>query len=145
MMNKTYNQYHTLVEGKIYLFMGTGHVTSEMLQQFDHDVIELLDASPYPLVHIIQDARAILGIPPLNEVRKMKYPLHPRMGYNISVGALQHPVMRFVVGIAAAITGMRSKDVATLTEAFAYLAEKDPSLPSMETWTFPPEVNFSAS
>ena len=67
------------------------------------------------------------------------------MGYSVSVGAFQNPLMRFIVGMATAIVGARSKDVASLKEAYAYLLEKDPTLPPLESWNFPPEISFAAS
>ena len=73
-----------------------------------------MNASDAPLVHIILDTRYILSIPSLSEVRKAQYPYHSRMGYNITVGAFNNALMRFIVGVATAITKTRSKDVRTL-------------------------------
>lgn len=138
-------KWHTLVEGQVYLSTGTGHVTIEAMQQIDLEFIAELNASPYPMVHLIHDARFILSLPPLAEVRKLSYPYHPRMGYSMTVGALSNALMRFIVSMGAAIIKARTKDVATLSEAYAYLRAKDPSLPPLSAWTLPPEGNAAAS
>ena len=68
---------------------GSGHATIEVMQQLDRDFLAELDASPYPMVHLIHDARFIVSLPPLSEVRKLSYPSHPRMGYSMTVGVKQ--------------------------------------------------------
>jgi hypothetical protein len=144
-LTKTSDQkWYTLVEGRVYMSTGSGHVTTEVMQRLDEHFIAQIDASPYPLVHIIQDARFILSLPPISEVRKLNYPSHPRMGYSITVGGFGG-LMRFIVSIAATIFQARSKDVNTLAEAYAYLLVKDPSLPPLNTWNLPPEETSVAS
>jgi hypothetical protein len=39
-------------------------VTIEVMQQIDRDFIAQLEASPYPMAHLIHDARLIVSLPP---------------------------------------------------------------------------------
>jgi hypothetical protein len=145
-LSEAYTQkWYTLVEGKVYLSTGTGHVTLNVMKELDRYFTAQLEASPHAMVHIVHDARFILSLPPLNEVRKLNYPTHPKLGYSMTIGALSSSLMRFIVSMAAAIVKARSKDVATLTEAYAYLLAKDPTLPPLDTWNFPPEDDSVAS
>jgi hypothetical protein len=138
-------KWHALVEGRVYLSLRTGHINADTMHDIDREFGELIDASPYAMVHAIFDLRAIVSIPPLNEMGKVQYPHHPRSGYSITVGAFQNPLMRFLVSMASAIVKSRSKDVSTLTEGYLYLAEKDASLPPVQTWTHPPSSTSAAS
>jgi len=145
-MNKTDNQnWHALVDGRVYLSLRTGDISAEMMHQIDREFCEIIDSSPYPMVHVIFDLRYIGSIPALSELGKVQYPQHPCAGYSITVGAFQNPLMRFLVTMATAITKSRSKDVATLTEGYRYLAEKDPSLPPVRAWNYPPGSVSAAS
>lgn len=145
MNDSNVQKWYTLVEGQVYLSTGSGSVTLEIMQQLDQDFTAVLDASPHAMVHLIHDARSIVSLPPLNEVRKLSYPFHPKMGYSLTVGAISNGLMRFIVSMGAAIMKARTKDVATLSEAYAYLIAKDPTLPALQTWNFPPENNSVAS
>jgi hypothetical protein len=134
-----------LVEGRVYLSIGTGHFTVDSMREFDQQVINALEASDAPMVHLITDSRQVLSLPPLTEIMKNRYPQHPRIGYLITVGAFQNPVMRFLFSLSSTISNVRYKDVATLAEACAFVAHKDPSLPPVSTWAIPPESDLEAS
>jgi hypothetical protein len=136
-------QWHTLVEGQVYLSMGAGHISSEIFHQMDQEFITLIEASDAKLVHIINDTRYVLSIPPLSEVRKAKHPFHKRMGYNITIKAFSNPIMRAIITISTAITRMRYKDAHSIPEACAFLAQKDPSLPPLSAWKMPTEADIT--
>jgi hypothetical protein len=134
-----------LVEGRVYLSVGTGHFSPDSMHAFDQVVMNAIDASDAPMVHLISDSRQVLSLPPLTEIMKNRYPNHPRMGYSITIGAFQNPVMRFLLSLSSTISSMRYKDVATLSEACAFLAHKDPSLPPVAAWNMPSESDLAAS
>lgn len=144
MVDALNQQWVTLIEGKIYLSVGSGHVTVESMHQFDQEVISKIEASDATLVHLISDTRYILSIPSLGEMQKLKYPHHPRMGYNLTIGAFHNPLMRFIISLSLSVTRLRYRDVNTLEEACAYLAQKDPSLPPLDTWNIPANSDASA-
>ena len=135
-MSEGYTQkWHTLVEGQVYLSRMTGHLTTEAMHKFDRDCVLLFDSSPFPLVHIIHDTRSFLGLPPLAEVRKIVYPFHPKMGFNITMGTFPNPLIGFMLVFATSIFRSRFQDVKTFSEAGAFLVEKDPDLPPVSTWS----------
>lgn len=138
-------QWHTLVEGQVYLSTGAGHISIDIFLQMDQEFLSLIEASDAKLVHIINDTRYVLSIPPLTEVRKAKHPFHKRMGYNVTIKAFSNPIMRAIITISSAISRMRYKDVDSIAEACAFLAQKDPSLPPLSAWKLPPEGTAAAS
>jgi hypothetical protein len=145
-MSNTYtSRWIVLIEGRVYLSVGAGHFTTESMRAFDQDVINAIEASDAPLVHLISDSRQVLSLPSLGEIMKNRYPQHPRMGYMITIGAFNNPVMRFLLSLSTTISSVRYKDVATLAEACAYLAHKDPSLPPVSSWNVPSESDLAAS
>ena len=79
----------------------------------------------------------VLSLPSLGDMRKNRYPNHPRMGYSLTIGAYHSPVMRFVLSMSSAISNVRSKGMNSLAEACKFLAYKDPSLPPVQTWALP--------
>jgi hypothetical protein len=105
----------------------------------------LFASSAFPQVHIIHDTRAFLGLPPLAEVRKIVYPFHPKMGFNITVGTFPNPLIGFMLVFATSIFRSRFQDVKTLSEACAFLLEKDPSLPPVSTWNLPSDADLTSS
>ena len=104
-MAKTYTQkWLALVDKRVYLSIGAGDLTAEDMRNFDHEFLGMIESSSTPLVHLIADSRQVLSLPSLGEMRKNRYPYHPRMGYNITVGAFHDPVMRFVLSVSTAIS-----------------------------------------
>jgi hypothetical protein len=145
-LGDTYSQkWHTLVEGQVYLSKMTGYLTAENMHAFDRECVLLCDSSPFPLVHIIHDTRSFLGLPPLAEVRKIVYPFHRKMGFNITMGAFPNPLVGFMLVFATSIFRSRFQDVKTFREACAFLAEKDPSLPPISTWNIPSDADLTVS
>lgn len=139
-MSSDYTQkWWVLVPERVYLSIGSGHFTAQDMQTFDWEFSNIIDASSAPRVHLIADSRTVLSLPSLADMRKNRYPHHPRMGYSLTIGAFHTPVMRFILSVSSTISQVRYKDVETLTEACVYLTAKDPSLPSLSTWTLPLE------
>jgi hypothetical protein len=145
-LNEIYTQeWHTLVQGQVYLSTMKGHLTPDHMHQFDHECTQLFDASPYPLVHIIHDTCSILSLPSLGEVRKITYPFHNHMGFNIAIGVSPNPLLGFMLGVATSIFRSRFHSTSTLVSACTYLMEKDPSLPPLSTWHLLPEDSSIAT
>ena len=134
----------TLVEGQVYLLRSDLPSTPELLPQLDQEFIQVMDTSHVSLVHLISFITADNTVS-LREARKAKYSSHPRMGYNVSIGAFHNPALRFIIAVSISLTRARYKDVNTLAEACAFLAQKDHFLPPLHTWNLPSHVDASAS
>lgn len=132
------HRWMVIVPDQVYLSIGSGHMTADDMQNFDREFMGMIDASPAPLVHLVADSRHVLSLPSLNEMRKNRYPYHARMGYSLTIGAFHNPVMRFILNVSSSISQVRYKNLELLEEAYRYLAHRDPSLPSIETWILPP-------
>jgi hypothetical protein len=143
-MSDAYTQkWIMLVPNRVCLSIGAGHLSAADLQTFDWEFTSMIDASTAPLVHLIADSRHVLSLPSLVEMRKNRYPYHPRMGHSLTIGAHHSPVMRFILSVSSSISKVRYKDVPTLAEACTYLAHKDPSLPPIHTWALPVEADMT--
>jgi hypothetical protein len=135
----------TLVPDRVYLSIGSGHLTAADMQTFDWEFTNMIDASSAPMVHLVADSRHVLSLPSLVEMRKNRYPYHARMGYSLTIGAYHNPLMRFILSVSSSLSKVRYKDVETLAEACTYLAHKDPSLPPIKTWSLPTADDSLAS
>jgi hypothetical protein len=137
-MSSAYTQkWLVLVENRVYLSIGAGHMTAEDMQTFDWEFSTMIDASSAPLIHLIADSRQVLSLPSMADMRKNRYPYHARMGYSLTIGAAHSPLMRFLLTVSSTISQVRYKDVETLAEACTYLIAKDPSLPPLNSWALP--------
>jgi hypothetical protein len=140
MDNSTFSQnWYTLVEGQVSMTTVVGHLTTETMRQNDRDFTAFIDASSAPMVHLIVDTRRMLSVPPISENRKAGFPYHPRMGYNVTIGAFRNPFVRLIITMSVAVIRIRYKDVDSLEEACAFLISKDSDLPPLEMWALPNE------
>jgi hypothetical protein len=139
-MSETFSQrWLVLVPDRVFLSVGAGHFSSEFIRHFDEEFVGMIEASPASRVHLITDSRQVLSLPSMNDLMKNTYPNHPRMGYNITIGAFQNPMMRMIMSFTTQVTNARYRDVRTLMEACAYIAHHDSSLPPIEEWDLPSE------
>ena len=142
-------KWSVLVPGQVYLIVGVGEgVTEDAIKEtavFDQECMTVLNASEASLVHFINDLRSVHGVPPIGSIRKMQYLRHPRLGYYITMGALQNPLLRFIGNMVGSMVRMRYQDVETLDRAYELLIAKDPSLPPLSAWSLPIEADIITS
>lgn len=136
-------EWFTLVSGQVYLMISLEDslVTDSlsMTRSYDQICSAILESSNASLVHFITDMRAVKNFPPISSISAMHFLRHQRMGYYITLGAMDNPVLRFIATTVGSIARLRYKDVATLNDAYSLLLSKDPTLPPLETWGLPPE------
>lgn len=136
-------EWFTLVPGQVYLMIGLEdrlvNNALEMTRGYDVQCAALLEASDAPLVHFITDMRAVKSFPPMSSISGMHFLRHQRMGYYITLGALDNPMLRFIATMVGGIARLRYSDVTTFQDAYNLLLSKDPALPPLETWALPSE------
>lgn len=136
-------EWFTLVPEQAYLMIsiedGLVSDAMQMTRSYDQVCTAILESSTASLVHFITDMRAVKSFPPISSISAMHFMRHPRMGYYITLGAMENPVLRFIAKTVGGIARLRYSDVTTLNDAYSLLLSKDPTLPPLETWSLPPE------
>jgi hypothetical protein len=128
-------QTHWLLENRVRLLTLPTHFTTEAFHRYDDDTCLMMDQLAYPLFHVIVDAGEMESFPPLSVCIKMRCIRHAHMGWMLSIGATQNPLMRFFLSMVVSATRIRYKDCDSLDEAVVLLKTHDPALPPLETWS----------
>src|ERR1051326_3493267 len=87
------------LENRVMLLTSHGAVSDQDLFDIDQPVIDYLNQSNAPLVHLIIDHRDATTTPSVKASTQLKWPKHPRNGWGIMVG-LTNPIQRFMVAVA---------------------------------------------
>jgi hypothetical protein len=115
-----------LIEKRVALIRFFGVVTIEDAAAATHDSIRLISEGDAP-VHIVNDTTAIEKYPSLLELRRVgARETHPKTG--LTVIAVTHPVVRFLISILLQFAGTKFRIVSTRQEAVDYLMSYDMTL-----------------
>lgn len=121
-----------LVEQHLVYINVHGETTVEDLRAYDDYALQILDKSPYPLVHTIYDYSHAQIVPPLQETVKMKAGKHPKVGWVIFVN-MQDIMTRFILSTASQVFRLRFRSFKTLEEALDFIQSVDSTLPSLNS------------
>ncbi len=123
-----------LVENKLIYMYGHGINTLDDLRQLDREAVEMINASPAPLVHAIIDLRHLEKTPSLIEQRDVwHYPKHQRAGWQVYIGS-NDPVQRVMMYLISQITKARYRQFATIEGGLAFLQDIDATLPDLKPY-----------
>lgn len=122
-----------LLPDRVTYFKHSGVVTIEELAEAGERGIKMMESSPYPLIHTIQDGRDIKEFP--NNVVRLSVAVrkansHPKMGWMVTVN-VGDPLLRYVVTMFVKITQQRQKFAASVPEALEFLNNADMTLPDL--------------
>jgi hypothetical protein len=118
------------LENRVIIITAEGDYADEELINLDGQVIQYLDQSTAPLVHMIMDRQGTNHIPSIKSVTMVKWPKHPRYGWTLVVGS-SNPFQRFVVALANNLFKGRQRNFDTFDEALDFLNEVDSTLPPL--------------
>lgn len=139
----------TLVPHAVYFTLSDPDMTREQvsadMRQFGLDFLSVIEESPAPQVHLIIDARASRGAPPMREAMSAPFLRHPRLGYTITIGGVNNPVLRVMLSLLRAMVRGRYQDVGSLDDACNLLIAKDAALPPLHTWSLPTQADTAAA
>ena len=127
------NEIHWFVEKRVRLLHTWGHLDLPAVKVYDEESRLMFDAATQP-VHAIIDVRQLKGVPPLSECLKMATLWHQRIGMVVTVQAMRQPLMRLIFTTIVSIGRLKYRDMDTVEQAQQYIASRDPSLPSVESW-----------
>lgn len=124
-----------LVENKLIHAIASGDVSVEGLAYFSSTIVQYLDQSDAPLVHLIISEEQMESFPKsikaVGEVAK--FFRHEQLGWFIIYGNTERD--RIAIFVASVVTGMakiRHRRCETLEESLEFLTTVDTSLPSIE-------------
>jgi hypothetical protein len=122
------------LENRIILLTSHGESSDQDLLNLDQPIINYLNQSQAPLVHLIADHRRGGKMPSLKVSMQIEWPKHPQYGWGILVG-LTNPLQRFLVVVASNFFNVRQRMFNTMDEALDFLNEVDSTLPALRSNT----------
>jgi hypothetical protein len=124
-----------VLEQRVLFVRVEGHIIGEELIRLDDDVLTHMDqAGATGPVHFVEDVRGMTNAPPLLVSLNLKLIRDPRLGWSISIGAVQNPWIRLVYQSLVVATGIHWRDASSLEQALEYLNRIDPTLPDLTGW-----------
>lgn len=120
-----------LIEKQVINLVLEGEMTVETIVEMSNIIIQYLDSSDKPLVHLlIDDSNVSSSIRHLKSVMEVGKALgHPRFGWLIIYGST-NKTYQFMSYMISQITKIRHRRFATLAETFEFLHTVDVTLPS---------------
>jgi hypothetical protein len=118
------------LENRVMLLVNHGDSSDQDVFDIDQPIIDYLNQSQAPLVHLIIDNIGAKYIPSVKAVTSVKWPKHPQYGWTILVG-LTNPFQRFVNVVATNFFKARQRMFDTMDEALDFLNEVDSTLPAL--------------
>lgn len=108
-----------------------GDVTADEIRANAAEFAALVDTSPAPLVHVLQDATDLTSLPrelkALSDAVQIGYG-HPRLGWTVAFG-VRNDLLRFIGGLTSRLFSIRYRIVDTQADAIEWLAQMDITLP----------------
>lgn len=120
-----------LYEDRVLIARLRGVISDADMDGMDVFLMDGFDRSPFPVVHLIVDTRAITVPTSLRKSLRLKSNRHPRRGWIITVGTLKNPMPRFIVGVLTSMFQLRHREVEEPSEAIEIFQRLDPSLPDL--------------
>lgn len=120
-------QWH--IPKRVILIRVSGDVSIEELARFNDDIVKHLNEGTAP-VHLLSIGENIRRVP--TNLMKIKqtttYLQHPNMGWTVIVQEKPNPLTGFMVSVATQATGMKLRQVKSLTDGVETLRRIDQSL-----------------
>ncbi|RMG88612.1 MAG: hypothetical protein D6712_03260 [Chloroflexi bacterium] len=124
-----------LLENRVMYVEAWGNVSIDDVSTSTLYMVDLIEKSEHPLVHIIIVNKGIDKIP-LNviQLQRATRPLlgHPKNGWHVFVNS-QNTVIDYSMNILAQLFKTRWRKVSVLEEAITFLQDADQSLPPLPT------------
>jgi hypothetical protein len=119
-----------LVENQVINLVLDGEMTVETIDEMSKTIIQYLDSSDKPLVHLlIDDSHASSSIRHIKSVMEVGKALgHPRFGWLIIYGST-NKTYQFMSYLISQITKIRHRRFATLAETLEFLHTVDVTVP----------------
>jgi len=112
-----------------------GEMSLEDVSHGSTSIIEHIDESDAPLVHLIISETDLISLPTSLAAftKSVEFLRHKRLGWFIIYGNMnQAPIVKFLGTAVITMAGVRHRRVETLRDALKHLAFVDTTLPSAE-------------
>jgi hypothetical protein len=118
------------LENRVMLLVNHDQNTDQDMLAIDQPMINYLNQSNAPLVHVIMDNIGSTYTPSIKVLKTLQYPKHPRLGWLILIGLI-NPFQRFIAAVVTTFFKTRLRMVNTMDEALDFLNEVDSTLPEL--------------
>ncbi|HEX2622029.1 MAG TPA: hypothetical protein VHL11_17855 [Phototrophicaceae bacterium] len=117
------------IENEIVYASYSGTVTAEDLRACMTEAIDMIESSPRPLVHTINDVGDVVVPLPVKDTMRVvrEVGAHDRVGWNLTVRE-KSALARMGSFMGASIFKMRFRAFATVDEGMSYLKQMDKTL-----------------
>ncbi len=122
------------LEGRVIAARLYGNIEASDIEAIANDMVELVEASDAPLVHILVDVQDMTGFPKsLSAVSKASSAIagNKRVGWAVHYGT-DNQLLKFLSYMVTQMFKVRFRLEKTKEEAVAWLQSKDASLPPLD-------------
>ncbi len=124
-----------LLENKVIYVVTEGDLALEDVQYVSESVINLIDQSDSPLIHIVLSEEKLDSLPKsLSAFNKVvEFLRHERMGWFLIYGNTNRaPIVKFLGTMVIEMAKVRHRRFDTMQECLEFLVEVDPELSSVK-------------
>ncbi len=118
------------LENRVLLVANSGAISDQDMLDVDQPIIDHMNQSNVPLVHLIVDNSDATYNPSIKTVSQAKFPKHPQCGWVLLVGPTS-TFTRFVNAVVTNVFKTRNRMFDTRNEALDFLNEVDSALPPL--------------
>lgn len=118
------------LENRVIQIVNHGDISDQDMLDSDQPIIDYMNQSQAPLVHLIVDNSKASYTPSVKTVTQAKFPKHPQCGWIILVGPA-NTLMRFANAVVTNLFKTRNRMFDTFDEALDFLNEMDSTLPPL--------------
>lgn len=118
------------IENRVIQIINEGQISDDDMLRIDQPIIDLMNASSFPLVHMIVDNSKATYTPSVKTITQAKFPRHTKCGWVVLVGPA-NSFMKFVNAVVTNVFKTRNRMFDTFEEAVAFLNEVDSTLPAL--------------
>lgn len=122
--------YSWLVEGRIVQLKSSGEITLNDIQKEDAIMMEFLEQTTAPLVHVLADQTDLEKMPDIKSFTASHWVKDKRVGWFLVYG-MKYKFLRFAMSVGAQIFQLRTRTFDTHEEALAFLQSVDETLPDL--------------
>lgn len=103
-------------------------LTATELQDNDSEIWNVLDESPSSFIHLVVDMRPLRVYPSLADYMGQKSLKHPHLGWTMTIGVADQPLLRFFQTTILTSARVRYRDFESMSDALGFARTIDNAL-----------------
>lgn len=124
-------QFAWVVPAQLFFLKWPETADADVIADFVHQTLTMMDESSAPQVHYISDTRRLRSLPSTGDAKELLTAFkHSKMGWTIHWSGF-NPPLRIMVQVISTLHNIKVRSVGDLEEALRFLNFHDPSLPDL--------------